>query len=60
MLHTYLDQLRQACEKSDIELVDAITGAGLPRSTFWRWSNNASVPTERAAQRVMDYICKSQ
>ena len=60
MLNTYLNQLLIACQQYYIELVDAVVGAGLPRSTFWRWSNHASAPTERAAQRVMDYICNRQ
>ena len=53
---TYLDQLTQAADEAGIPLREAVIGAGVPDSNYYRWINGKTSPTVRTVSRIMDYI----
>jgi hypothetical protein len=53
---TYLEQLEDAANGAGIPLREAVIGAGVPDSNYYRWVNGKTTPNVRTVIRVLDYI----
>lgn len=53
MLHTYMSQLEEACNRYKVRLLDAYLAAGFPDSTYYRHRCGQHDISESVAGQVM-------
>lgn len=52
----YLEQLERHAYSMNVPLKDACLNAGIPDSTYYRWINKTTTPSDRVARLVYDQI----
>jgi len=55
-IQSYLDQLLELASACGWHLKDACADAGISYTTYYRWMNGTSSPSQKKAEKVANYM----